>query len=137
MGKRRPLFTHLSRRETQIMEVLYSRGEASVEEVRRAIDDLPPYDSIRVILGILETKGFATHRRQGRKYIYTARKSADRAKRTAVRQLLDTFFSGSTPTAVSALIDMEASRLSAKELDELAELIKLAKRKRLERRIER
>lgn len=119
------------------MEVLYSRGEASVEEVCRAIDDLPPYDSIRVILGILESKGFATHRRQGRKYVYSARESTDRAKRAAVRQLLDTFFSGSTPTAVSALIDMEASGLSAKELDELAELIKSAKRKRLKRRTKR
>ncbi len=123
MPKRRTPYIHLSRRETQIMEILYARGEANVRAVRDAISDAPSYDSVRVILGILEDKGFITHRKEGRHYVYRPKGRIDRVKRSAMRHLLDTFFGGSTPSAVSALIDMTASELTPEELDQLAERI--------------
>ena len=133
MGKQARPITHLSRRETQIMEVLLARGEASVEEVCRAIDDGPSYDSIRVILGILKTKGFVVRRKEGRKYIYRPKGSPQKAKRAAMRHLLDTFFMNSTPVAVSTLFDLTRSKLSNEELDDLATLIDAARRERRRR----
>jgi BlaI family penicillinase repressor len=130
MGDRRRPFTHLSRRETQIMEVLIAHGEASVEEVRRAMGDGPSYDSVRVILGILRAKGLVRHRKEGRKHIYRPKDSPRVAKRAAIRHLLDTFFMGSTPVAVSTLIDLTKSKLSEEELDDLAALIDAAREKR-------
>ena len=130
MPKHRQSFTHLSRRETQIMEILFARGEATVEEVQRAIADRPSYDSVRAILRILETKGFVTRRREGRRHVCQPTESMYRAKRSAARHLLDTFFRGSTPTAVSTLIDVAGSRLSDEELDELAATIEAARKKR-------
>ena len=130
MAKHGQSFTHLSRRETQIMETLFAQGEATVEEVRRAIDDEPSYDSVRAILRILETKGFVTRRKEGRKHVCQPTESMYRAKRAATRHLLDTFFRGATPTAVSTLIEVAEPRLSDDELDELAALIEAARSKR-------
>lgn len=130
MAKHGQSFTHLSRRETQIMETLFAQGEATVEEVRRAIDDGPSYDSVRAILRILETKGFVTRRKEGRKHVCHPTESMYRAKRAATRHLLDTFFRGAMPTAVSTLIDVAEPRLSDDELDELAALIEAARSKR-------
>ncbi|MGB2987810.1 MAG: BlaI/MecI/CopY family transcriptional regulator [Phycisphaerae bacterium] len=121
-------YIHLSRRETQIMEILYARGEGTVREVRDAIKDSPSYNSVRVILGILENKGFITHRREGRSYVYRPRGHVEHAKRSAMRHLLDTFFRGSTPSAVSAFIDMAAAELTEKELGNLARQIRSKRR---------
>lgn len=134
MGKRRPPFTHLSRRETQIMEALYALGEANVEDVRVMIEQPPSYDSVRVTLGVLESKGLVTHQKDGRKYLYRPVGSIHKAKRRAVRRLLDVFFAGSMPAAVSAMIDVTGTRLSAGELDELAHLIEARRRKATSKR---
>lgn len=134
MGKRRPPFTHLSRRETQIMEALYALGEANVEDVRVMIEQPPSYDSVRVTLGVLESKGLVTHQKDGRKYLYRPVGSIHKAKRRAVRRLLDVFFAGSMPAAVSAMIDVTGTRLSAGELDELARLIEVRRRKATSKR---
>lgn len=112
------------------MEVLITHGEASVEEVRRAMDDGPSYDSVRVILGILKAKGLVRHRKEGRKHIYRPKDSPRVAKRAAIRHLLNTFFMGSTPVAVSALIDLTKSKLSGEELDELAALVDAARKEK-------
>ena len=134
MGKRRPPFTHLSRRETQIMEALYALGEANVEDVRVMIEQPPSYDSVRVTLGVLESKGLVTHQKDGRKYLYRPVGSIHKAKRRAVRRLLDVFFAGSMPAAVSAMIDVTGTRLSTGELDELARLIEVRRRKATSKR---
>ncbi|UCC29516.1 MAG: BlaI/MecI/CopY family transcriptional regulator [Phycisphaerales bacterium] len=134
MGKQRPLLKHLSRRETQIMEALYALGEANVEDVRVMIEQPPSYDSVRVTLAVLESKGLVTHQKDGRKYLYRPAGSIHKAKRRAVRRLLDVFFAGSMPAAVSAMIDVTGTRLSAGELDELARLIEARRRKATSKR---
>ncbi|UCE59169.1 MAG: BlaI/MecI/CopY family transcriptional regulator [Phycisphaerales bacterium] len=126
-GRKTP-YIHLSGRETQIMQALYAHGEATVREVRDAIKDSPSYNSVRVILGILEDKGFITHRREGRRYVYRPKGHIERAKRSAMRHLLETFFRGSTPLAVSAFIDMAASELTSEELNQLAKQIRSARK---------
>lgn len=134
MGRQRPPLKHLSRRETQIMEALYALGEANVEDVRVMIEQPPSYDSVRVTLGVLESKGLVTHQKDGRKYLYRPAGSIHKAKRRAVRRLLDVFFAGSMPAAVSAMIDVTGTRLSAGELDELARLIEACRRKATSKR---
>ena len=134
MGTQRPPLKHLSRRETQIMEALYALGEANVEEVRIMIEEPPSYDSVRVTLSVLESKGFVTHERIGRKYVYRPQGSIHKAKRHAARRLLDVFFAGSMPAAVSAMIDVTGTRLKAEELDELARLIEARRRKATSRK---
>jgi predicted transcriptional regulator len=128
MPERKKPYLHLSRRETQIMEVVYALGEATVREVRDKIKDSPSYNSIRVILGILEDKGFLTHKKDGRRYVYRPKRRVESAKRSAMRHLLDTFFRGSAPLAASAFIDMAASKLTHKELEQLAEQIRSARK---------
>lgn len=123
-----PLHTHLSRRESQIMDVLYRLGEASVAEVVARIPDTPAYNSVRVTLGILEKKGVVQHRQDGPRYVYRPVLSPDKATRSAVGHLLRTFFDGSPSKAILTLLDMSSDRLSQDELDELAAWIEHAKK---------
>jgi BlaI family penicillinase repressor len=118
---RRTPHTRLSRREREIMEIVYRLGEASVADVVGRIEHDPGYDSVRVTLGILERKGHLKHRREGRHYVYTPTVPHETASRTAVRNVLHTFFRGSPSRAILALLGM--SRLSREELDEIAEWI--------------
>ena len=119
---------HMSRREAQIMEVVYARGEATVREVRDQIEDSPSYNSVRVIMGILEDKGLLTHKKDGRRYLYRPKRRVASVKRSAMRHLLNTFFQGSTPMAVSAFIDMAAADLTDEELAQLAKQIRLTRK---------
>ncbi len=118
---------HLSRRESQIMDILYRLGAGGVAEVLDELEDPPSYNSVRVILGILEDKGYLGHSRRANRYIYRPRVSRKQAARSAAAHLLRTFFKGSAPQAVAALLDLEEARLSRDELDELTELIEQAK----------
>jgi predicted transcriptional regulator len=111
----------LSRREREIMEILYRLGEASAADVVGRMDPDPGYDSVRVTLGILEKKGHVKHRQEGRRYIYTPTVPHETASRSAIRNVLHTFFRGSPSRAILALLGM--SRLSREELDVIAKWI--------------
>jgi len=118
----------LSRRERQIMEILYQRGKASAAEVREGMEDAPSYSAVRAMLRVLEEKGHVRHQEEGLKYVYLPVVAREKAKRSAVKHLLDTFFAGSPEQIVAALLDVSSSRLTREELDRMAELIEKAKR---------
>ena len=117
----------LSKREGQIMEVIYRWRSASVYEVLWAIPNPPSYSAVRTILNILEDKGFLKHRKEGRKYIYFPTIPLKRAMRSAVKQLLQTYFNNSTEEAVRALVEIDSKNLTKAEFDRLAELIERAR----------
>ena len=119
---------HHSRRERQIMEILYRHGQASATEVLEAMHDPPSYSAVRATLRLLEDKGHVRHKQEGKKYVYQPTIGTSRARRSAIRNLLNTFFDGSVEHAVASLLDMKARNLSEAELDRLSELIKQAKR---------
>ena len=118
---------HLSRRERQIMDVLYSRGKATVAEILEQIPDPPSYSAVRAMLRILEEKGHIRHEQDGARYVFLPTMTRDKAKRSALRHLLQTFFDGSTEQAVATLLDVSSSKLSDADLDRLAELIQKAR----------
>ena len=117
----------LSRRERQIMEILYRRGKASATEVREAMADAPSYSAVRAMLRVLEEKGHVRHQAEGLKYVYVPTIGRDKAKRSAVKHVLDTFFSGSPEQIVAALLDVSSGKLTREELDRMAEMIERAK----------
>lgn len=119
---------HLSRRERQVMDVVYELGQATVAEVRSRVPDPPSYSTVRALLRVLEQKGHLRHKQDGPRYVYLAKVPRNRASRSALRRVLQTFFDGSTEAAVAALLDMKSSDLSPDELDRLAEMIDQAKR---------
>lgn len=123
----KPLHTHLSRRESQIMDLVYRLGEASVADIVAQMPDDPAYNSVRVTLGILERKGYVRHRREKRRYLYAPVMEPDTATRSAMRHLLKTFFEGSSSRAILTLLDMSAARLSQEELVEISQWIDKAK----------
>lgn len=118
----------LSRREREIMEVVYARGGATAAEVAVHIPSPPSYSAVRAMISILETKGHLTHQRQGSRYLYLPTVPLKRAGRSAMASLVTTFFKGSSKDAVVALLDEAGRRLSAADLDELARLITEAKK---------
>jgi predicted transcriptional regulator len=118
----------LSRRERQIMDILYQRGKASVSEVRDVMKDAPGYSAVRAMLRVLEEKGHARHQAEGLKYVYVPTVGREKAKRSAVKHLLDTFFAGEPDQIVAALLDVSATRLTREELDRMSEMIEVARR---------
>ena len=120
--------TGWSRRERQIMDVLYQRGRASAAEVREAIEDAPSYSAVRAMLRVLEEKGHVKHEAEGLKYVYVPTLNREKAKRSAVKHLLDTFFSDTPDQVVAALLDVSSRRLTREDLDRMAEMIEKAKR---------
>jgi len=118
----------LSRRERQILEILYRRGKASAADVRADMDDAPSYSAVRAMLRVLEEKGHVKHQAEGLKYVYLPTVTRERAKRSAVKHLLDTFFNDSPEQIVAALLDVSATRLTRAELDRMAQLIEKARK---------
>jgi len=118
----------LSRRERQIMEIIYRRGRASVSEVLEEMPDPPSYSSARATMGILENKGHLKHEKEGPRYVYSPTVSRRKASSSAARQLLNTFFDGSVERAVAALLSASESELSDEELDRLALRIRGARK---------
>ena len=110
------------------MEILYQRGKASASEVREAMEDAPGYSAVRAMLRVLEEKGHVKHQEEGLKYVYVPVVARDKAKRSAVKHVLDTFFAGSPEQIVAALLDVSAARLTREELDRMSEMIEKAKR---------
>src|SRR5580658_1432622 len=118
----------LSRRERQIMDILYQRGKSSASEVLEAMQDPPGYSAVRAMLRVLEEKGHVKHQAEGLKYVYVPTVARDKAKRSAVKHLLDTFFKDAPEQVVAALLDVSSTRLTRAELDRMAEMIERAKK---------
>jgi predicted transcriptional regulator len=119
---------HLSRRERQIMDVLYRKGSATAADVLDDMPDPPSYSAVRALLRILEEKGHVRHEESEGKYVFMPRVPRDRAKRSAIRHLVQTFFDGSSEEAVAALLDAASSKLSDEELDRLQTMIDKARK---------
>lgn len=113
----------LSRREREIMDVIYRRGRATAAEVLDQLAEPPSYSAVRALLRVLEEKGHLRHEEDGQRYVFLPTVPLERARRSALRQLLHTFFDGSTEQAVAALLDLSSTRLSDAELERLSQLI--------------
>jgi BlaI family penicillinase repressor len=110
------------------MDILYQRGKASAAEVRESMPDAPSYSAVRAMLRVLEEKGHVKHQAEGLKYVYVPTLARDKAKRTAVRHLMETFFNDSPEHVVAALLDVSSTRLTSEELDRMAQLIDRARK---------
>lgn len=117
----------LSRRERQIMELIYAAGQATATEVLEKLPDPPSYSTVRALLRILETKGHLRHVVDGTRYVFLPTIAPERARRSAMQSLLQTFFEGSPEKAVAALLDVSRSELSEEDLDRISRLIENAR----------
>jgi predicted transcriptional regulator len=117
----------LSRRERQIMDVVYRLGRPTAAEVQGGLPDPPSYSAIRALLRILEEKGHLRHERDGPRYVFLPTVGRDKARRSALRRLVQTFFEGSTAQAVAALLGEPGTNLSGEDLDRLSRLIDAAR----------
>jgi BlaI family penicillinase repressor len=118
----------LSRRERQILDVLYRRGPSTAAEIQAGIPNGPSYSAVRALLRILEDKGHLRHQEQGTRYVYAPQVPRDEARRSALVHLMQTFFDGSPEQAMAALLDVSARDLSQDRLDRMAELIVKARK---------
>jgi BlaI family transcriptional regulator, penicillinase repressor len=118
----------LSRRERQIMDVLYRLGQATAGTVMSNLPDPPSYSAVRALLRVLETKCHVRHVQDGPRYVYLPTVPREKARQSAMQQLVRTFFGGSTEQAVAALLDLSSSKLSDDELDRLSLLIDQARK---------
>ena len=126
--KNLPSQTQLSRLERSIVDALYRLDEGTVADVLKLMPGEPSYDSVRVTLGILEKKGFVSHRRDGPRYVYRPTVSAERARSQAARHLTRTYFGGKPSRAILALLDLSSGDISREELDQIAARIQSAGR---------
>jgi predicted transcriptional regulator len=118
----------LSRRERQIMDVLYRLGRATAAEIHQKLPDPPGYSAVRAMLRVLEEKGHIRHEENDVRYVFLPVITREKARRSAVRHLVDTFFDGSPQQAVATLLDMPGARLSDEEFDRLTALIDKARK---------
>ena len=125
---RRSSLAQLSRRERQIMEIVYRAGRVTASEVLAGLPDPPSYSAVRALLRILEDKGHLRHEVSGTRYVYLATVGKQRARRSALRSLVDTFFEGSAAKVVAALLDLSPEDLSEQELARLSRLIEQARK---------
>jgi predicted transcriptional regulator len=125
--KSKKALASLSRREREIMEVLYRNGPATAGDVLAGLPDPPGYSAVRGLLRVLENKGHVRHIADGTRYVYLPTLPRDRAGRPALQNVLTTFFDGSTEKAVAALLDLSRADLSDEELDRLSNLIDQAR----------
>jgi BlaI family penicillinase repressor len=109
------------------MDAVHRLGDASVSAVREQLANPPSYSAVRTMLRLLEQKGYLKHRQEGTKYVYRSTQPLERARRSALQHLLDTFFRGSASDAVAAVLDLSSQNLSAEEFDRLSRLIKDAR----------
>ena len=118
----------LSRREREIMDIVYEMKEASALQVLERLPSPPSYSAVRALLRVLEQKGHLVHRQDGPRYMYVPRLAKDKARRSALAHLKQTFFDGSTTDVVAALLDISEEDLSPDDYARLAELIDKARR---------
>jgi predicted transcriptional regulator len=118
----------LSRRERQIMDILYRRGRATAGEVMEDLSGDPSYSTVRTQLRVLEEKGHVRHEEEGLRYVYNPAVPRHAARKSALRHLVDTFFDGSAEKTVAALLGGEGARMSDEELRRIADLIAKARK---------
>jgi predicted transcriptional regulator len=124
----RPLQTALTRRERQIMDILYRLGKATVADVLAEFEDQPSYSTVRAQLRVLEEKGHVRHEDDGARYVYLPTLPRNRVRQSALWHVVETFFEGSTEQVVATLLGPGASRLSPEELERLAAMIENARK---------
>src|SRR6185436_2811730 len=122
------LHLKLSRRERQIMDILYRHGRATAGDVMSELTGDPNYSTVRTQLRVLEEKGHVRHETEGTKFVYTPTVPRHAVRQPALKHLVDTFFGGSPEKVLTALIGNEAGKLSEEELDRLAQLIEKARK---------
>ena len=125
---RRSQPAHLSRRERQIMDILYRAGRATAAEVRAGLHEAPSDSAVRTLLRILEEKGHVRHELEGLKFVYIPTVGRDKAKRSALKHVLDTFFDGSASQVVAALVDLAPGDLDKDEIARLQRIVDRARR---------
>jgi len=121
----------LTRRERQIMDLIYAGEEVSARDIWQKLPDQPTYSTVRTLLAVLEEKGHLTRRLEGKAFLYRARKPREKMAASALRRLLSTFFSGSVEQAVTGLIQLEDSNLTAEELRRIERMIAQARKEKL------
>jgi BlaI family penicillinase repressor len=119
---------HLSRREREMMDIIFARGQATASEVLEAMADPPSYSAVRATLRVLEPKGHLRHQLEGTRYVYIPKVNRERVRLSALDQLLTTFFDGSAANVVAALLEREKGKLTDDELDRLSKLIEEARK---------
>ena len=130
MKKAPVLHANLSRRERQIMDILFRRGQATASDVQADLSGDPSSSTVRTQLRVLEEKGHVRHEAVGLRYVYAPVVPQRSARRSALRHLVDTFFDGSTEKTMAALLGAEGSRLSEDELDRIAEMVAVAQKEK-------
>jgi len=124
----KPLHAALSRRERQIMDILYRRGRAAAVDVMADLPGEPSYSTVRTQLRVLEEKGHVVHEEDGPRYVYAPAVPRHAARRSALRHLVNTFFDGSAEQVVAAVLGGEAARLTDADLDRIARLVEKARK---------
>ena len=119
----------LSRRERQIMDIVYRLKRATVQQVLDELSDPPSYSAIRALMRLLEEKGHLTHVAEGNRYVYAPTQAKEKASKSALRHLLDTFFDNSVETAVATMLDVKSKEMTNDDLDRLQQLINDARRR--------
>ena len=117
----------LTKRERQIVDVLYRLGRATAAEIMAAVPGAPTYSTVRTQLRVLEAKGHVRHEEQGLRSVYMTTVPRRAARRSALKHLVETFFDGSSAKAVAALLGGEASRVSDEDLDRIAQIVRDAR----------
>src|ERR1041384_3969957 len=125
-----PIHSTLTRRERQIMDILYRRGRATAGEVLEDLPGSPTYSTVRAQLRVLEDKGHVQHEEVGLRYVYEPKVPRNAVKNSALRHIVDTFFEGSTHKVVAALLGGESSEVSDEELDRITDLVDKARKGR-------
>jgi BlaI family penicillinase repressor len=128
--KHLPDLGQLGRRERQIMDVIHRRGRATANEVREDLEDAPSYSAVRGMLRLLEDKGYIRHEWEGPRYIYLPTADQEQVRRSAVKHLLNTFFSNSMESAVAAMLGQAETPPTDEELKRMGKLIEQARRRR-------
>ncbi len=118
----------LTRREREIMDILYRRGRATAHEVLADLPDPPSYSAVRALLRLLEERGHVKHTEDGQRYVYSPAVARSDARKSALAHVVKTFFSGSVEQAVATLVESSRSKLTRDELDRLADIIDRAKK---------
>jgi BlaI family penicillinase repressor len=117
----------LSRRERQILDILYEQGKATAASIQAALPDPPSYSAIRALLRILEEKGHVTHESDGPRYVFRPRVGKERARKNALRHMVQTFFNNSASDAVAALLEGSSAQLKPEDLVRMEGLIERAR----------
>ena len=118
----------LSRREREIMDIVFGTGSATASEVRDRMPDPPSYSAVRATLRILEQKGVLKHEHDGKRYVYRPTLNPNKARRNAIEHLVNTFFDGSAAGAVMTLLELPGSEISTNDLDRMVQLIDRARK---------